>query len=462
MASGGTAYWKRLLLIPPIALGGAVLAWQLAGRSMPEQAEPAEVARPVRVIEARAVDFVPRALGFGYVQPGTVWEAIAEVAGRIVYRHPDLESGRVLDAGTVILRIDPVDYELAVARIEAGLESVAAQLAELGIREANTGRLLKIERRALALQEQDHERKRKLAARGNASQATVDQAENAVLTQRQKVQDLENQLNLIPAERRVLEADRTLREAELEEARRDLARTEIRMPFAARIAEVAVEADEFVAVNTTLAVGDSIDVAEVAAQFAPQNIRPLVSTDLEIASLSAEELAVVPKRWGLSARVRFRTGDLEAEWDARFDRVSDTVDPQTRTFGFVVAVDEPYRKVIPGARPPLIKNMYVEVELRAAARPGTIVVPRAALYEGRDGQASVYLVDADDRLAIRPVTVGPAQSDFVVIESGIAPGERVVVSDLIPAIEGMLLVPRRDDDLEDRLAASASGESALK
>ena len=439
-----------------------LIVWQIAGRTEPEQAEPIEAARPVRVIEVARGDFVPRALGYGYVQPGSVWDAVAEVAGKVVYRHPDLERGRVLEAGTVILRIDPTDYELAVARNRAALDGVAAQLAELAIRETNTKSLLAIERRALDLSEDDAERKAALLARGNTSQAVADQAEAAVLAQRQEVQNLENQLRLVPAERRLLEADRALKQVQLREAERDLARTEIRLPFDARIADVPIEEAQSAAVNQTLAVADSIDVAEVPAQLAIEHIRPLIPAGQELSSMSVASLSVLPRRWGIEATVRLRAGDMTAEWDARFDRIGDTVDPQTRTIGFIVAVDDPYRKVIPGVRPPLIKNMYVEVELRSAVRPERIVVPRVAVNAGPEGRPVVYLAGADDRLAIRAVSLGPAQSDFVVVEAGLDGGERVVVSDLVPAIEGMLLAPRPDPALAARVLGQAAGLAEVR
>jgi multidrug efflux pump subunit AcrA (membrane-fusion protein) len=138
MPSSGKGWLKALLIAPPVAIGIAVLAWQLSQRQLPEQAEPAEVAKPVRVIEVAPADFVPRALGYGFVQPGSVWEAVAQVSGKIVYRHPDLERGRLLEAGSELLRIDPADYELAVARIEANLEAARAEREELTVRQANT------------------------------------------------------------------------------------------------------------------------------------------------------------------------------------------------------------------------------------------------------------------------------------------------------------------------------------
>ena len=452
----------RLLFLPPVAIGVAVLAFALAGREGPRQAEPAEVARPVRVIEVVPADFVPRALGYGHVEPGTVWEAVAEVSGKIVERHPDLERGQVMPAEKVLLRIDPTDYELALARVESDRQSVEAQLAELAVRESNTRSSLEIERRAQDLESEDLERQRALLKRGNASQAAVDQAETALLSQRQRVQELENELKRIPAERRVLEANLAVIDVQLREARRDLERTTIRLPFDARIAEVKVEAAQFVSVGEEMIVADSIDVAEVVAQVPIDHLRRLIPPDADLTSLSADELSQLPRRFGLSAEVRLKSGGFEARWEGRLDRGSDTVDPETRTVGMIVAVDEPYRKVLPGKRPPLTKNMYVEVELRASVQPGRIVVPRVATHRGADGDGLVYLVDGENRLEQRSVTLGAVQGDFVVVETGLHGGERLLVSDVIPAIEGMLLAPTRDETLETRLIAQASGAETLR
>jgi hypothetical protein len=80
------------------------------------------------------------------------------------------------------------------------------------------------------------------------------------------------------------------------------------------------------------------------------------------------------------------------------------------------------------------------------------VVPRSAFHNGR-----LYVVSADSRLDIRPVTTGLVQGDLAAIDRGIEPGERIVVSDLIPAVAGMLLAPQSDDELLARLKAEAAG-----
>jgi multidrug efflux pump subunit AcrA (membrane-fusion protein) len=105
----------------------------------------------------------------------------------------------------------------------------------------------------------------------------------------------------------------------------------------------------------------------------------------------------------------------------------------------------------------LVRNMYCEVELRGRTKPPAVVVPRSAL-----DQNTVRVVDADDRLHMRPVEVDFTQGNLAVLKNGVEPGERVVVSDLVPAVEGMLLTPVADEDLAARLTAEALGEGPAR
>ena len=267
---------------------------------------------------------------------------------------------------------------------------------------------------------------------------------------------------MLPTRRGVLAASVKLSEAELAEARVDLARTVIRLPFTARIAEATVEAAQFVRSGDRLVVADSIDLAEVEVQVPLERMRPLIPTGFELTNISDRELAQLTRRLGLTAQLRLPIQGIEASWQGRFDRISDTIDPRTRTLGVIVAVDQPYRTAIPGVRPPLTKNMFVQVELAAPPRDARLVIPSIALQSGAEGGHSVLLVGTEQRLERRQVVPGVRQGDLVVIDDGLAPGDRVVVSDLVPAIEGMLLAPSLDGDLVVRLTALAEAAEPLE
>jgi multidrug efflux pump subunit AcrA (membrane-fusion protein) len=146
---------------------------------------------------------------------------------------------------------------------------------------------------------------------------------------------------------------------------------------------------------------------------------------------------------------------LSVEWPARVARISDIIDPATRSLGVIVEVDKPYAGVQPGVRPPLAKGLFVNVELSGRPRPDSLVIPRNALHKDR-----VYVVTKDSRLAWRQVVSGLTGADYVVISEGLEAGERLVISDLQPAIDGMLLQVVDDPEALARLlAVTGTGEA---
>ncbi len=443
---------RRWLMLIPIVIGVAILILLVRGRGTPEQAPPSERSRAVRVLPVPLVDAVPRAVGYGNVTPGRVWESMAEVRGKVIERNPRLEAGNVMAAGSVLLRIDPTDYELAIARTEAEIQATRAQLEELDLKAANFEASLAIEQQALTLSQAELKRKRDLIAKGTVSRSSVDQEARSALGQRQKVQDLSNSIALLPASRKLLEAQLARYQAQLQEAQRDLDRTTIRLPFDARINAVHVEQGQPVQVGKLMIVADGIATAEVEARAPITRLRPLVPRmphykDRGLPSFNLEQV------FGWRARVTIQ--GFDTSWRARVDRISPTLDPKTRTVGVLVVVDEPFRKARPGIKPPLFNGMFVTVELRGRPIKDALVVPRLALHAATPNRGRVYVVGDDNRLRIHEVVTSLVQPEFVVIRDGLAEGDRVLVSDLSPAIEGMLLEPVVDEAARERLIAAA-------
>lgn len=448
---------KRALAVAvPLLLGTLVAAWLIAGRTPPARSTAAEPARPVAAIAAREVAWRPRATGYGAARAARTWRAVAEVAGRVVARHADLESGAILGAGSELFRIDRTDYDLAVAEARTVIAAGEARIKELVIRAANLDRSLAIELRRLEVAQRELDRLRTLFERGTVPRADVDRQESAFLQQRQAVQELRNSISQIPAERQRLDAEIERDRARLAQSRRNVVKTIIEAPFDLRVSAVDAEAGQYVLAGETLMSGDSVSATEVEAEIPIGEFRAILDpgrrpdpparvTDLD-KLLTAMEL---------TARVRLRTSagtEPPATWQARVGRVSDAIDPRTRTVGLVVIVDDPYANARPPEQPPLVKGMYVEVRLCAPARPAAVVVPRTAIHAGR-----IYIADKHDRLEIRQVDTTFAHGGFAVIGKGLQAGERIVVSDPVPAIGGMKLAVSDDEARADALAAEARG-----
>ncbi|MEM9460639.1 MAG: efflux RND transporter periplasmic adaptor subunit [Myxococcota bacterium] len=441
----------------PIGLGIAALLMMQRARTEPPRRPPEEQGRAVRVLEVVEIEAVPRATGYGVVRSSREWTLVAEVSGRVIELNEQLEDGRIIRKGEPLIKIDPTGFELSAVQQKATVANARAQLAELNTKESNTRASLKIAQRTLELTEKDLERVQALERSGSASPSEVDDAEVKVLNQRQTVQSYKNTLAEIPSDRRALRAQIEQYEAGVETAELDVARTEIEAPFDIRIRSANVDLSELVTVGATLAEGDGIDLAEVPAQFSIGSLQPLFPRprpeQSRDGSISPRALGrrLPPAAAGLSATVVLESGQVRAQWDARFDRFAN-VDSDTRTVSIVVAVDEPYARARPG-RPPLISGMYVEVQLRGIPRPGCRAVPRAALRDD-----ALHVVTADHRLEIRPVEVAFVQNRYACIESGVEVGESVVLTELAPAIEGMLLEPRADDTAAAALRTAVTGE----
>lgn len=439
MSESTPSRWRLLWIVPPILIGIAFLMWRASGREAPAEVEHGELARTVRVVTVEALPVVPEAEGYGPVQPDHVWSALAQVAGRITALHPRLQNGEIIAAGEELYQIDPEDYQLKLAQAQA-------ELAELKAAEQSARASLKLEQSNLKVAERELKRLQGLAKRGVASKSDRDAAERAVISARAARQNAQSVVDLVPSQRAVLQA-------KLTQAERDLQHTRVVAPFNLRIANQAVELAQYFGVGQKLFEGDSVDRVEIVAQVPMTALRRLfIGRELNLADGAIMDEAFA-RNLQLRPVLRLDLGGAIAEWQAEFVRFTDSVDTDTRTMGVVLAVDKPFEKIIPGRRPPLSKGMFVQVLLRAPVSQQRLVVPRSAVRNG-----SVMVVDADQRLQMQPVGILYEQGPLSVIQSGLQAGQRVVVSDLSPAIAGMLLNPEADTALAEQLRRAAGGD----
>ena len=447
---------KGTMTILPIMAAVLVVAYLVTHRPGPARKVAGESVRALRVIEAPSVDLVPRAVGYGLVQPGWVWEAVSEVKGTVAAIHPRLKSGELIEAESVLIRIDPAEYELTVARLKAGVEETQAKIKELAQEEKNAGQLLAIERGSLALSFKSLERKREALKQKAIARDAVDREQRIFLQQQQSVQQHENALALIPSKRKALESALGVKRSNLEQARIDLAKTVITAPHDCRLGEVSIDAGQFVRAGQSLFKAHGTAVAEIEARFRIEALRHLLGE--QTGGRFAQRLGTGGFRQILKdvqVLVSLQSGDWSAQWEARIDRFREAVDFKTREIKVVTVVDRPYQNVIPGVRPPLAEGMFCRVELLAPGRPGSVIVPSSAIHGGH-----LFVVDREQRLQKKQVGVDFAQSDFVVIKSGLSGGELVVVSDPSPAIIGMKVSPQPDESLRQQLMISSQGERA--
>lgn len=447
---------KKILFIIPVICGIALLVWMKSNKQPPARLDFKKRVQTVRIIPMEKTPVVPRAISYGYVEADRTWEAISEVSGKIVFMNKNLKKGYFIQKGELLLKIDTTAYGLAETRGMAELLNVDARLKELDQSRKNTQRLLDIEKKALAISAQELKRMQELFDKGVVSASILEKEERNFLARQTAVNNLQNTLALIPSQKKALLAQKKSGESTVSQQRLDVAKTEIYAPFNCRLSSVNIELDQYESAGSVLVKAESIDRAEIPIQLSPKNFLNLMPREHGAKIPGLPDMETLRKAIALTtARVRLPMDEMkQVEWEGWFSRTSESMDLKTGAITVYIIVDKPYEKLIPGKRPPLLTNMYVEVELRGQPIPDRFVVPRSALHEEK-----IYICTPENRLKIKPVKIEFQMEDMAVLSTGVEQGERLVLSDLIPAVEGMLLKPVPALDIAEQLRQKALGEA---
>ncbi len=382
--------WLPIAILGAAALGVALLFFT----------RPTVEPRPPRVVDplVRVETVVPRTVRYaveanGTVLPRTQSDLVPQVSGEVLWVSPSLVSGGFFHEGNPLRRIDPSDYEVALESSRAAVARAESEFARAGT---------------------ERDRQRRLADRSVASQAAIDDANNAF---------------------RVAQAQ--LREARsaLERAERDIDRTEIRAPFEGRVREENVDVGQFVSRGTPVARIYAVDTAEVRL---PVPDRELSYLDIYLGrrrppAEEADPAASNGSRSGPEVLLHADFAGQEQTWRGRIVRTEGEIDPQTRMIHAVVRVDDPYGRSEDPDRPPLAVGLFVDAEIEGRLLDDAIVLPRSVL-RGRD---EVVAIDAESRLRLRRVEVLRRERERIVVAGGLEPGDRVAKSPLSFTVDGM-------------------------
>ena len=119
---------------------------------------------------------------------------------------------------------------------------------------------------------------------------------------------------------------------------------------------------------------------------------------------------------------------------AKFLTTARAFNPDTRTAVTELTVDNADHAIWPGT--------YVDVELQVPTDPGLLTVPEQALIFGAAG-IQVAILDSQQQVHLRNVTLGDNLGEAVQITSGLAPGDRLVNNPPAGILEGTRVRPVR-------------------
>lgn len=377
----------RKFLIPAVivvaSIFGAVTLLATSPELEPTGVEPIPTAVRVREVVPEAIQLSVHSQGT--VVPNTESELIPEVSGRVVWISPALVNGGYFEVGESLLRLEDNDYRSALERARSSLTRAEAEFEHARF---------------------EYQRLKSLEDRQLASRSQI-----------------ENQLRGY----RVAEASLRDARAAFEQANRDLSRTEMKAPFTGLVRQESVDIGQFVSRGQPIATLYAGDQAEVRL--------PIADRQLAFLNLPLGARGELPADQQPNVVLTADYAGQTLTWRGRIVRTEAQIDTASRMVHVIARVSNKDQEV------PLSVGLFVNAEIEGLLVEDVVVMPRNALRNGN----RVLVVDAENRLNFRDVEPLRLYRDEVLIQSGLAAGERVCISPLQTAIDGMSVKPINEE-----------------
>ena len=273
------------------------------------------------------------------------------------------KDGQQVEAGDLLAVIDPRAYEIALQQAQGALQEHQAQLRNA---------------------ELDLARYRGLYAEDSIAKQTLDTQQALVNQYRGSLMSLQ---------------------ADVATARLNLDFTQIRAPISGRLGIRQADVGNLLSSGDALPLVVITQTLPIAAIFTlPEAELPAVVQQLRAGAILAVEA------WDRSEKLKLAEGELESV-DNLIDTATGTVKLKAR---------------FANAEEMLFPNQFVNVRLRVKTLQNVTLMPAAALQFGASGTFA-YVVDAEDKVQLTPISVGASDGLRSVVEQGLKPGDRLVL-----------------------------------
>lgn len=373
----------RTLVIPTaiVLLFLSVAATLMATAPVLEPANdtPTPLTVRVRTIETESIEL--KVHSQGSVAPSTVSQLIPEVSGRVTWTSPSLVAGGFFEAGQELARIDDLDYRNAQDRANAALKRATAEVEHA---------------------KYEYRRLRSLAERKLVSRSA-----------------LENGLRAY----RVTQATFEDAQANSEQAKENVKRTVLRAPFTGLVRAENIDIGQFASRGQAIATLYANDVVEVRL--------PIADRQLAFLNLPPLRNGNFPEDMQPTVKLSADYGGQVRQWFGKIVRAEAEIDTSSRMVHLVARVESSKDSQ------DLSVGLFVTAEIAGLAVENIVRLPRSAIRN--DNQ--VLVVDTENRLRFRDIQPLRLYRDNVLINAGLNPGERVCISTVQTAIDGMAVNP---------------------
>lgn len=378
-----------------ILLAVSAAAVMFLMKKEPDKNEPEVAALLVETVALRKEDVTLSVKSQGNLTPRTETSLVSEISAVVLEVSPKFVAGGFIEKGEVLLKLNPVDYEVELQRARASLLSMRAKLTQETARSEQ------------AAQEWELSGRKKSVA--------------PILALRTPYLE-EAKANVLFAE------------ANMKMAQRRLEQTLIRSPYRGMVKDKLVDVGQYVTTGTAVANTFAVDFAELR----------LPLTDQDVAYLDLPGFRDVDdenEKSGPDVKLSSVIGGVSYHWNATIVRTEGVIDERTRVQFAVARIIDPYGMTRNDDRPPLSIGSFVQARIVGRVLKNVIAIPRLSVR----GTNQVLIMDSEFKLRKR--TVSPLFSDekYIYINEGVTEDEQAIVSAIEEPVDGVKL--RSTEDL---------------
>ncbi|MFP6583155.1 MAG: hypothetical protein VCD00_11465 [Candidatus Hydrogenedentota bacterium] len=241
---------KKNVAIRSVLLGGLMIGLSLfvTMTLIRLNKSPAEASTPpdVRSLTVRAIAVMPEDVtvhlkGFGEVRTKHTVTLSTEIPGRVVYVHPELDKGNVIEKGELLLSIDDSMYVMLREEIAAQLEGLKTTIRKHQMEEKHARERFETLKRTHDLSKLQLERSMRLLKDAIGNQTSVEESEEKVNLALNALKAVERELAVYPIRIEEVEQSILADEARLKRAELNITRAKVVAPFHGRVKMADVE-----------------------------------------------------------------------------------------------------------------------------------------------------------------------------------------------------------------------------
>ncbi len=378
---------KIVIPIGIILLAVAAAATMIMLKKEPDKIKPGIAVLLVETVALRKEDVTLTVKSQGNVSPRTETSLISEISAVVLEVSPKFVAGGFIENGEVLLKLNPIDYEVELQKAKASLLSSQAQLTQETARSEQ------------AAQEWELSGRKKSVAPLLALRTPYLEEANVLFA-----------------------------EANLKMAERRLQQTLIRSPYRGMVKDKLVDVGQYVTTGTPVANTIAVDFAELRLPLTDQDIAYLDLPRFSDASSESEQT-------GPNVKLSSVIGGLSYHWDATIVRTEGVIDERTRVQFAVARIADPYGLNRSDDRPPLSIGSFVQARIIGRIAKDVIAIPRLSVR----GMNQVLIMDADNKLRKRTVDIMFSDENYIYIKDGVTEDEEAIVSAIEEPVDGINL-----------------------